>query len=72
MNCQCDMHGRGKACHCRRCCLTFSGPWAFDRHIMRGEHQIPYTRGLVPVRPEVWGRPADLTARNFIEAVRTD
>ena len=71
MTCTCDMNGRGKACHCRQCCLTFSGPWAFTRHVtVRGEHRLPWTVGLAETRPGIWGRPSDLTARNFVESVR--
>jgi hypothetical protein len=58
-DCRCDMHGRGKACHCRRCCLTFSGPTAFDHHIKGGQHWAPSERGLAEVRPGVWGSPGD-------------
>ena len=57
MSCICDMHGRGKACHCRACCLTFSGVTAFDQHIVRGVHVQPQERGLTLVRPGVWGWP---------------
>jgi hypothetical protein len=72
VSCLCDMNGRGKASHCRSCCLTFSGPWAFDRHIVRGQHEAPDRRGLVEVRTDVWGKPADLSARNFLLMVRSD
>jgi hypothetical protein len=57
MACECDMGGRGKACHCRACCLTFSGVSAFDRHIVGGVHVAPAGRGLVLVRADVWGWP---------------
>jgi hypothetical protein len=57
MSCTCDMHGRGKACHCRACCLTFSSPGSFDRHILRGGHRRPEDSGLVLLRPGVWGGP---------------
>ena len=63
MNCACDMHERGKACHCRACCLTFSGPWAFDRHLRGGNHVAPGLVGLTEVRPGVWGKPLDVTAQ---------
>ena len=56
MTCRCDLgQMRGRACHCRTCCLTFTGPTAFDQHIVHGTHQEPSARGLVPVRPGVWG-----------------
>jgi hypothetical protein len=48
---------RGNACHCRTCCMTFSGISAFDQHIVRGVHQAPQMRGLVITRREVWGWP---------------
>lgn len=60
MACKCDMHGRGKAAHCRSCCVTFSGPWAFDQHIRlseAGAHRSPEASGLVEVRAGVWGAP---------------
>lgn len=56
MSCLCDMNGRGKASHCRACCLTFSGPWAFDQHITQAAHRRPEDSGLVQVRAGVWGR----------------
>ena len=56
MGCACDMHGRG-GFHCRVCCLTFSSVSAFDHHMRGDGHQEPQERGLVLVRPEVWGWP---------------
>lgn len=57
MTCKCDMNGRGAACHCRACCLTFSSVSAFDHHIVYSQHCDPKERGMVQVRPDVWGRP---------------
>lgn len=63
--CSCDLgRMRGKACHCRACCVTFSSPSAFDHHIMRGVHQKPQDRGLLQIRPGIWGRP--LSARRAV------
>jgi len=71
MNCQCDMHGRGSACHCRTCCLTFTGLSAFDRHLrLRPPHKDPVSVGLVQNSKGQWGRPANLSARRFFEAKR--
>jgi hypothetical protein len=61
-DCHCDLGKmRGKACHCRACCLTFTGPSAFDHHIVRGVHALPGLRGLIRVRPEAWGWPSSET-----------
>jgi hypothetical protein len=67
--CTCSMHGRGKACHCRRCCLTFSGPTAFDHHIVRGLHVEPAKRGLVCIRADVWGWPGRIELPQRLGAV---
>lgn len=72
MNCTCDMDGRGKACHCRRCCLTFSSLSAFDSHVVRGEHVPPRTRGLAEVRPGVWGKPSTDDRRLHLSTLRTE
>lgn len=72
MTCTCDMNGRGNACHCRGCCLSFSGPSAFDRHIVSGRHQPPAARGLAEVRPGVWGWPATDASRLRVSALRAE
>jgi hypothetical protein len=72
MSCACDMNGRGNACHCRACCLTFSGLTAFDHHILHGEHQPPAARGLAQVRPGVWGFPATDAERERLRILRAE
>ena len=57
MSCTCDMNGQGARCHCRRCCLTFTGISAFDQHQVSGACREPAGRGLVLTRPGVWGWP---------------
>ena len=64
MMCSCDLGGmRGKACHCRTCCLTFGSPSAFDRHLRGGGHRTPQASGLVEVRSGIWGRPLRMAHR---------
>lgn len=43
--------------HCAKCHLHFTTPSAFDRHIHRGEHVDPATRGLV-LTDDTWGYPS--------------
>lgn len=71
MTCQCDMPPYGKACHCRTCCLTFTGPWAFDKHLrLRAPHAEPWTIGMQQNVRGHWGKPADLMARHHLEILR--
>ena len=62
------MHGKG-GLHCRRCCSTFTGVTAFDKH-WAGGHKSPADAGLTEVRPGVWGLPQTERGRVRLAALR--
>ena len=57
-DCTCDMHMK-PGYHCRRCCLTFGGLTAFDRHldVKGGGHKHPLSVGLVNSTRGLWSLP---------------
>lgn len=59
MRCQHEMPLNTKRCHCAKCCLTFSGVSAFDKHITRDGHQAPQERGLVQAPSGIWTWPPE-------------
>lgn len=58
--------------HCRKCCLTFTGITAFDKHILFGEHCPPSERGLVEVRPGIYGAPSTEAGERYWQARRQE